>query len=439
MFFSKLPNELVFIINKLEKNKFEAFIVGGCVRDCLLNIMPKDWDICTNAKPLEIKNIFSNFNIDISGIRYGTVSIKINDIAFEITTYRKELKYRDHRKPTKILFVNNLKEDLSRRDFTINAIAYNPNIGIIDHFNGINDLKSKLIRCVNNPFQKINQDALRIMRGIRFQAIYGFEIEEKTKKAIYQNSYLLKFLSSERIGFEFLKTLNGKHAQKSLLNFKSIFFKIIPELEYLNFSIRQNKKFSSLLELAITTLSNCEYSTSLRLAALFRYIGVYKSYNKSNNIFQNYEDNSVKIFNKISLNLKISKKYAEQTAQIIKYQNISIPSTISETCKILQTIDIKTYSLILKLKKAHQKATNTPYTKITTAEHLLNKIINSNICYSHKNMKINGNDLIKLGYKQGPTIGKALNSILNKIIDGNLKNQKLELIEFAKKNKSKYL
>lgn len=438
MFFSKLPNELIFIINTLEKNNFEAFIVGGCVRDCLLHINPKDWDICTNAKPPEIKNIFANFNINISGIKYGTVAVKINKIVFEITTYRKELKYRDHRKPTKILFVNNLKEDLSRRDFTINAIAYNPNIGLVDHFNGIKDLKSKVICCINNPFDKIKQDSLRIMRGIRFQAVYGFSIEKKTKKAIYQNSHLLKFLSSDRICSEFLKILNGKYAQKSLTNFQFIFFKIIPELKYLKLSINQNTKFSSLWELAINTLTNCECSISLRLAVLFRHIGVYKNHNKLN-IFKNYEDKSVQIFNKISSNLKILKKYAEQSVKIITYQNIFIPSTIGETCKVLNKIDIKTYSLILKFKKAYLKTIGTPHSEITTAENLLNEIIKKNICYSNKKMKINGTDLIKLGYPQGPNIGKTLNIILNKIIDGKLKNVKSDLIEFAKRNKSKYL
>lgn len=437
MFFSKLPNELIFIINKLEKNEFEAFIVGGCVRDCLMHIKPKDWDICTNAKPLEIKNIFYDFKMDMSGVKYGTVAININNIVFEITTYRKELKYCNHRKPTKILFVDNLKEDLSRRDFTINAIAYNPNNGIVDFFNGINDLNSQLIRCINNPFDKIKQDALRIMRGIRFQSVYGLSIEEKTKKAIYQNSHLLKFLSSERICSEFLKILNGKYAQKSLSNFNLIFFKIIPELKYLKIPIKQNVKFSSLWELAVNTLSNCEHLISLRLAILFRHIGIHIKHNTLS-ICTNYEDKSIQIFNKISLNLKIPKKYIEQTSKIIKYQNIFTPLNINETCQILNKIDIKTYSLILKLKKAYLKTIGTPNTEIIIAENILNKVIQKDICYSHKKMKISGTDLIKLGYNQGPNIGKALNIILNKIIDGKLQNIKTDLIEFAKQIKSKY-
>ncbi len=437
MFFSKLPNELIFIINKLEKNKFEAFIVGGCVRDCLLHIKPKDWDICTNAKPIEIKNIFSNFKMDMSGIKYGTVTININNIVFEITTYRKELKYCNHRKPTKILFVNNLREDLSRRDFTINAIAYNPNDGIVDFFNGINDLNSKLIRCINNPSDKIKQDALRILRGIRFQSVYGFNIEEKTKKAIYQNGHLLKFLSSERICSEFLKILNGKHAQKSLSNFELIFFKIIPELKYLKIPIKQNVKFSSLWELALNTLSNCDHLIILRLAVLFRHIGIYENHSKLG-ICKDYENKSMQIFNKISLNLKIPKKYIEQTSKIIKYQNIFTPLNINETCKVLNKIDIKTYSLILKLKKAYLKTIGTPHIKIIAAENLLDEVIQKDICYSHKKMKISGTDLIKLGYNQGPNIGKTLNIILNKVIDGKLQNIKTDLIEFAKQNKSKY-
>ena len=199
MSFSKLPNELIFIINTLEQNKFEAFIVGGCVRDCLLNITPKDWDICTNAKPLEIKNIFSNFNLNTIGIKYGTVIVNINNLNFEITTYRKELTYQNNRKPKKIVFLNKLNDDLYRRDFTINAMAYNTHTGIIDPFNGKNDLKFRVISFVGSPFAKTQEDSLRILRGIRFQSTYGFNVEENTKKAICQNSNLLRLLSSERI------------------------------------------------------------------------------------------------------------------------------------------------------------------------------------------------------------------------------------------------
>lgn len=434
MSFSKLPKELIFIINTLEKNKFEAFIVGGCVRDCLLNIAPKDWDICTNAKPLEIKKIFSNFNLNTIGIKYGTVIVNINNINFEITTYRKELTYQNNRRPKKIVFINKLKEDLYRRDFTINAMAYNPKTGIIDPFNGKNDLKSRVISFVCNPFNKTREDSLRILRGIRFQSTYGFNIEKNSKKAMNKNSYLLKFLSSERICSEFLKILNGKYAKKSLNNFKLIFFQTIPELKYLNFPIKKIAQFRTLWDLALNSISNCEHLINLRLALLFRHIGIYK--NQINSVFlKDYENESIKIFNKISANLKMPKKYTKQTTQIIKCQNILTPITINQTCHILSKIDIQTYSLILKLKKSHLKTISAPHTEITVAEHLLNKIIKNNICYSQKKMKINGNDLIKLGYTQGPNIGKTLNIILNKIINEDLQNNRLDLIEFAKQIK----
>ncbi len=437
MSFSKLPNELIFIINTLEENKFEAFIVGGCVRDCLLNITPKDWDICTNAKPLEIKKIFSNFNLNNIGIKYGTVIVNINNLNFEITTYRKDLSYQNNRKPQKIVFINKLNDDLYRRDFTINAMAYNPSTEIIDPFNGKNDLKSQVISFVGNPFAKTQEDSLRILRCIRFQSTYGFNVEENTKKAIYQNSNLLQLLSSERICSEFLKILNGKYAKKPLSSFKSIFFKIIPELKYLNFSMKKNEQSQTLWNLAVNSISNCEHLINLRLALLFRHIGVYKNHCQFG-VLKNYENESIQIFNKVSSKLKIPKKHIKQTTEIIKYQNINLPSNIIETCHILKLINIKTYSLILKLKKAHLKAISAPHTEISTAEHLLDKIIKNNICYSHKKMKINGSDLIKLDYAQGPNIGKTLNIILNKIINGDLQNNRLDLIKFAKQIKPKH-
>lgn len=313
-------------------------------------------------------------------------------------------------------------------------MAYNPRTGIIDPFNGKNDLKSRIISFVGNPFDKTYEDSLRILRGIRFQSTYGFNIGEKSKKAMTKNSYLLKFLSSERICSEFLKILNGKYAKKSLNNFKLVFFQTIPELTYLNFSITKIAQFQTLWDLALNTISNCEHLINLRLALLFRHIGIYKNQIKSG-VLKDYENESIKIFNKISSNLKMQKKHTKQITKIIKHQNINLPSNIVKTCHVLNKIDVQTYSIILKLKKSHLKAISAPHTEITTAEHLLDKIIKNNICYSQKKMKINGNDLIKLGYTQGSNIGKTLNIILNKIINEDLQNNRLDLIEFAKQIK----
>ena len=298
----KLPEPMQFIMQTLEKNNFEAYVVGGCVRDYLLGIKPKDWDICTNATPIQIKKFFYDFVIIETGIKFGTISIIIDKKPFEITTYRRDLSYINHRKPSKTLFISSLKEDLKRRDFTINAMAYNDKFGIVDYFNGINHIKSKIICCVGNPFERFQEDSLRIMRAIRFCSIYGFDVDKKTKHAMFLNKHLLNFLSTERISSEFLKILQGKNKKKILKYFKDILIIIIPELKYLT-HIQWN--------LIIKSISQCENSLHLRLALIFRYIN-------KNNFKQN--------------NLIIPKKYIDQVDKIIQNQNIPIPSNINEIC-----------------------------------------------------------------------------------------------------------
>ena len=413
MTFLKLPKPVLFIIKTLEKNNFEAYVVGGCVRDYLLGIKPKDWDICTNATPTQIKKIFYNFNIIETGIKFGTMSIIIDKKSFEITTYRRDLEYANHRKPSKTLFINNLKEDLKRRDFTINAMAYNDKFGIVDYFNGISHIKSKTICCVGNPSEKFQEDALRIMRGIRFCSIYGFNIDQKTRNAMFKNSHLLNFLSTERISSEFLKTLQGKYLSNAFKYFKNILVIIMPELKSLTrIQWKLTEKY----------ISQCENLLQLRLALLFKF-----SY------FNNFQQNNDYNFFKSSNNLIIPKKYTNPVEKIIKNQNMPTPSNIKETCHILLKIHPNTYSAILKFKKACAINSKNHIKKILKAQNLLDIVIKNNICYSKKQLKINGEDLIKIGYKQGPAIGQALNKILNEIISKNLKNDKDVLIEFAKK------
>ena len=212
-----MPKELEFIISEIEKHGFEAFIVGGCVRDVLLNKKPQDWDITTNAKPEEIKKIFKR-TVD-TGIEHGTVSVLISKTAYEVTTYRIDGKYLDGRHPDKVEFSPLLDEDLKRRDFTINAMAYSKRSGIVDLFEGREDLNKGLIRCVGVARERFSEDALRILRAIRFSACLGFEIEEETKKAILEIAPNLLKVSKERVWVELNKTLLSSNVEKIALIF----------------------------------------------------------------------------------------------------------------------------------------------------------------------------------------------------------------------------
>ena len=201
----KLPKDVKLILSKLNEHKYEAYIVGGCVRDSLLGLAPHDWDICTSALPEQIIEVFNGYRVIPTGLKHGTVTVIINDSQYEITTYRIDGEYEDNRHPKEVSFTNSLKDDLSRRDFTINSMAYNPSVGLIDYFDGQNDLDRKIIKCVGNPNKRFNEDALRILRSLRFSSTYGFYVEKETNNAIHQNVNLLNNISNERIQNELCK------------------------------------------------------------------------------------------------------------------------------------------------------------------------------------------------------------------------------------------
>ncbi len=240
-----LPQKVKFIIDKIYENGYEAFIVGGCVRDSILGINPNDYDITTNAKPKDIINIFKDFKIIDNGIKHGTVGVVVDKDIYEITTYRIEGEYENNRKPKDVEFTTNIYEDLKRRDFTINAIAYNDKVGIIDKFNGIRDLRRKIVQTVGNPDERFNEDGLRLIRAIRFSSKLSFAIEEKTLKSIYKNADIIKNISKERITDEFSKMILSDNPQDIILLYKTGIFKSIGIYSYI--SEKGYKEFESSL------------------------------------------------------------------------------------------------------------------------------------------------------------------------------------------------
>ncbi|UPA29530.1 CCA tRNA nucleotidyltransferase [Terrisporobacter glycolicus] len=216
-----LPPKVKYIIDKIHENNFEAYIVGGCVRDAILGIKPNDYDITTNATPKTIKNIFRDFKCIETGIEHGTISVVIDEEIYEITTYRIEGEYKDHRRPENVDFTNKLEEDLKRRDFTINAMAYNENEGLVDLFGGKRDIENKIIKTVGNPYDRFNEDGLRMIRAIRFSSKIDFQIEKDTLLAIYNNATIIKNISLERITDEFNKVILSDKPENIIYLFKT--------------------------------------------------------------------------------------------------------------------------------------------------------------------------------------------------------------------------
>jgi len=229
-----IPQEVQTALQALKNSGYEAYIVGGCVRDMLLGLTPKDFDITTSALPEQIKAVFKAYRIIETGIKHGTVTVIIDNTPLEITTFRTDGTYTDNRRPDSVSFTTSLEEDVKRRDFTVNAMCYNPEIGLVDYCGGKEDLERKLIRAVGVPAERFKEDSLRILRALRFASVYGFEIEAETANAILEYKHLLKNVASERISVEINKLLCGENVYKILMDFFPAFEEIFPEFENAN-------------------------------------------------------------------------------------------------------------------------------------------------------------------------------------------------------------
>lgn len=434
-----LPENVEFILNKLHNNGFEAYIVGGCVRDSILGVNPSDWDITTSALPNDIKNIFEK-TVD-TGLKHGTITVMMDKEPYEITTYRIDGEYEDNRHPKQVQFTSNLVEDLKRRDFTINAMAYNKDDGIVDVFNGINDLKNKLIRCVGNPNNRFEEDALRMLRAIRFGAALGFEIDRDTEDAIKSNANLIQNVSGERIHIELTKTLvskNPQHMEK--LYTLGLMKYIIPEFEPC-VSLKQNNPYHvyDVDKHIYVSVCSIEATESLRWTMYLHDIG--KGYTKTtdkDNIdhFYGHEKYSVKFANDILNRLKFDNKTKNIVLKLIEMHDYRIKDDIKAVRKALNKIGDELFEDYIKVQKADIKAQNPKLledriVKLNNILSLYKQIKDEQQCTSIKDLMIKGTDLIEIGFKQGIIIGETLNKLLEYVIEEPNNNTKEWLINKA--------
>ncbi|MDO4534888.1 MAG: CCA tRNA nucleotidyltransferase [Clostridium perfringens] len=407
-----LPNDVNFILNKFYENNFEAFIVGGCVRDSLLKKTPHDYDITTNALPNETQSLFEK--TIPTGIKHGTITVLINDNPFEVTTYRIDGKYLDNRKPENVEFVTNIKEDLARRDFTINALAYSPKFGFKDFFNGKEDLKNKVIRCVGIPDKRFNEDALRILRAIRFSCQLNFEIEDSTFDSIKRNFHLVKNISKERIRDEFSKILLsswGNHGL-ALLNDIGLLGLLMPSLKE-NFNL-DNKTLKNNYNF-LTLVSD---KLSIKLSSFFF-------------IFSNFKENKL-IFEKILKDLHYDNKTIKETLTFINEFNTPLILNRYELKKFINKVSKELVFDLINFKKSFLKLTNNNLDTINLIEKEVKDIINSKEPLSIRDLAINGNTLVKeLNLKPGKEIGLILNNILDEVLKNPNLNVCNSLIDIA--------
>lgn len=452
----QIPAGARYIIEELNKAGYEAFIVGGCVRDCLLGKEPNDWDITTSAKPLAVKEIFDR-TID-TGIQHGTVTVLVpreivglnqaehNDYAFEVTTYRVDGEYADHRRPTEVTFTASLEEDLKRRDFTINAMAYNDKDGVIDIFNGQKDLADGVIRCVGVASERFDEDALRILRAVRFAAQLDFVIEEETKKAMQEQAKFLEHISAERIQTEFTKLITSKHPERIVEAYELGLTKIfLPEFDTMMPVVQNNPYHMYTVGMhTVKVMENVPGDMVLRYSALFHDIGkpVCKTTGKNGvDHFYGHQVESAKMAKKILQRFKMDNDTIDRVQRLVYNHDFGISGddmNLKSVRRFLSKLGVEHFDDYMCIRRADM-AGQSDYKlqerkdAISLMESLYQTITENNQCLKMSDLAIDGKILISMGVTPGPNMGKILKDIFDRVLDTPELNDADTLREIVKK------
>lgn len=440
----RIPKEVKDTINKLEEAGFEGYIVGGCVRDLLLGREPNDWDVTTNAKPEDVQKIFTDSFYEND---FGTVGVKTDKGVVEVTTYRTESKYTDKRHPDEVKFAETLEEDLKRRDFTINAMALNlgrSDLQIVDPFGGQKDLKNKIIRAVGDPEERFNEDALRMMRAVRFAIRLDFEIEPKTFRAIQKNAGWLEMIAKERIRDEFVKIVMAKEPEKGieLLRETGLLKYIIPELE-VGVGVAQNRHHVYTVYehclLSLKFAAQKKYNLMVRLSALLHDVAKpqVKQGEGADATFYNHDYVGAKWAIRIMDRLKFPKETVERVANLIRnHMFVYDIGAVTEAGvrRLLKRVGPENMKDLIALRVADRLGSGVPKAqpyRLRHFQYMVERVQHDPI--SVKMLKINGNDIMKLlSIEPGPIIGAVLDVLLAEVIEDPEKNSKKYLEKRAK-------
>ena len=441
----ELPAKVTFIINNLQLHGHEAFAVGGCIRDSILAKEPEDWDITTSAKPHEVKQLFRH-TVD-TGIEHGTVAVLLGKDVFEVTTYRIDGVYEDSRRPREVIFTQQLEEDLKRRDFTINAMAYNDEARLVDIFGGMRDLNGHLIRCVGDAKARFSEDALRILRAIRFSAQLGFHIDLDTKEAIQSLAPTLANISAERIQIELVKLLTSDHPERIQEAYQlGITRVILPEWDAM-VGVQQNTHHHQydVAEHTLQALKAVKNDKILRLTMLFHDMGKphRKTTDEKGDHFKGHAIVSEELARTILQRLKFDNETIKKVAQLVHFHDYRMVATSRSVRRAMNRIGIELFPYYLAVRLADTKAQSTYQRKakienIIEIRELYQQILQAEECVMLRDLAVTGRDLINLGMKPGQELGQMLDNLLELVIDDPEHNNKEFLCDYVKKKMDKY-
>ncbi len=434
-----IPNNVEKVLEKLHNAGFEAYIVGGCVRDMLLDIEPHDWDITTSAEPLEVKGLFER-TID-TGIEHGTVMVMMDKEGYEVTTYRLDGEYTDHRRPDSVDFTKSLTEDLKRRDFTINAMAYNKEDGVVDLFDGQKDLEKGIIRCVGVAKERFTEDALRMLRAIRFAARFGFVIDLETEDAVKSLANLIESVSAERIHMELTKTLCAKHPETiELLATYGLMEYVMPEFKP-NVGLVQNHPYHiyPVDQHTYECLKNIEAEEGLRWAIYLHDIG--KGYTKTTDDqgidhFYGHPKISVELSDTILSRLKFDNKTRKRILQLIETHDYRFKANLKSVRKAMAKMGTELFPQYIAVQRADVLGQNPDkgperIEDLKTKETLFKEVLDLNQCVTIKDLAVSGKTIIGMGVSKGELIGEVLNHLLTYVLEVPENNETSLLIREA--------
>jgi len=426
----------------LSKRGFDAYAVGGCVRDTIMGNTPNDWDMTTSATPEETIRTFHGYKTIPTGIKHGTVTVIIDGNPVEITTMRIDGEYTDNRRPDEVIFTEKIEEDLSRRDFTVNAMAYNNDKGIIDPFDGQGDIKRKIIKCVGNPDKRFNEDALRIIRALRFASVLGFDIDNDTAESIRNNYTLLGNVAKERIRVELIKLLSGKNVEKILTEFKDIFFFIIPQLKKLDgFDQHTQYHIYDVWTHTIKVVVNCENTPIMRVAALLHDVEKPSCFvldKKGTGHFKGHPQKGAETAYGILKDLRFSNAEIKDICDIIALHDERPDGNKIKLAHLCSDYSTNTLTRVMKFIKAELYAKNPNFIeedskKCDTALEQIEEIKRSNIPLKTQELAIKGIELLDIGVKSNQ-IGINLFKALNAIIDEKISNDRESILGYIKEH-----
>ncbi|MCL2446147.1 MAG: HD domain-containing protein [Oscillospiraceae bacterium] len=442
-----LPPEPARLITLLEQAGFSVYVVGGCVRDSLLGKQPEDWDLCTAATPQQASEILHSAGITVheTGLQHGTITAVIDGKAYEITSFRCDGAYTDHRRPDSVQFTQNLHEDLARRDFTINAMAFHPQTGLVDPFGGQADLQAGVIRCVGEPAQRFAEDALRILRALRFAATLGFAIEENTAQAAYHAREYLLHIAHERVQVELTKLLCGSHAHEILLAHREIIFAVLPELAPLNgFDQHTPWHCYDVYEHSCVAVQHVPPTPALRWAALLHDIGKPACFfmRDGTGHAHGHPAVSVQLTLQVCERLKFSRKLTQQVHTLVEHHELRLLEDDVAPARLRRLLGKHGGNLLLQLLQLNRADVCAQHPdKLYRLENFepiqqaIEQLIAEQSCVTRAQLAVNGNDLMALGLRD-KQLGQALDELLHQVIEGKLPNEREYLLTHIQQSRS---